>query len=239
MSAFFRYTIVLAVGLAAGLTAQGPLSLDDFAKRAWLDEIESLVGKAFRPEMAAIPIDQAGAASIDEELDYLIAQRIRSLEGWRSFLAAHGSGRYAQSAQEEVDKLLPSGKGSAAETSNGPSPEAKAALPAPPATGDAPPPPTAVGDAAPAYAALPSSPEKLGSTPSLARRAAGLSHWTHGAVSLRGHRPRQHAERCVYTYDCWRWRKTPNVPPLFLALMGDRPMLRFARTAINTRPASR
>jgi hypothetical protein len=240
MSAFFKYATVLVLGLAAGLTAQGPLSLDDRAKRAWLDEIENLVDKAFRPELAAIPIDQAGAASIDEELDYRIAQRIGSLEGWRSFLAAHGAGRYGQSAQEEVDKLLPSGKGFAGGISNGPYPDAKAALPAPPATGGAPPPSTAVGDAAPTdVAALPSSPEKVGSTPSLARRATGLPSWTRWAVSLHSHRPRLHAERCFYTYDCRRWRKAPNLPPLFLALMGERPMLRFARTASNTRPASR
>jgi hypothetical protein len=58
------------------------------------------------PEAAAAPVELAAAARLDEDLDYRIAQRIGSLEGWRAFLAAHGTGFHAQAARAEVDKLL-------------------------------------------------------------------------------------------------------------------------------------
>src|SRR5206468_2229467 len=75
------------------------------------------------------PVDPAAAALLDEDLDYRIAQRIGSLDGWRSFLTAHGSGVHAQSVREEVEKLLlaeqaPTPPG--AEVSNGASTDAKA-----------------------------------------------------------------------------------------------------------------
>ena len=38
------------------------------------------------PKAANIPLDQASAAQIDEELDYRMAERIRSLQAWRTFL---------------------------------------------------------------------------------------------------------------------------------------------------------
>ncbi len=66
-----------------------------------------------KPEAAAAPVDPAGAAGNDEELDYWAAQKVRSLDGWRSFLAAHGSGVYAQAARTEMQKLLPAEKASA------------------------------------------------------------------------------------------------------------------------------
>ena len=66
-----------------------------------------------KPEAAAAPVDPAGTAAIDEELDYWAAQKVGSLDGWRSFLAAHGSGIYAQAARTEMQKLLPAEKASA------------------------------------------------------------------------------------------------------------------------------
>jgi len=41
---------------------------------------------------------------MDEELDYMVAKRLASLEGWRAFLAAHANGAYAQSARAEIEK---------------------------------------------------------------------------------------------------------------------------------------
>ena len=52
-------------------------------------------------------VDPIAAANVDEDLDYRIAQRTKSPEGWRSFLAAHPAGPHAQSARAEIDKLLP------------------------------------------------------------------------------------------------------------------------------------
>ena len=78
----------------------------------WLSP-ENVASAPAKPEAAAAPVDPAGTAAIDEELDYWAAQKIGSLDGWRSFLAAHGSGVYAQAARTEMQKLLPAEKASA------------------------------------------------------------------------------------------------------------------------------
>jgi hypothetical protein len=131
MKTLFKYAIVLALGLALGFYVHGLLSLEDVAKLKWLDEINVIIKKPFvaaRP--AVVPsVDPAAAALLDEDLDYRIAQRIWSLDGWRSFLTAHGSGVHAQSAREEVEKLLLAEKAPAppgAEVSNGASTDTKA-----------------------------------------------------------------------------------------------------------------
>ena len=83
---------------------------------------------AAKPEVAGGLVDPAAAARVDEDLDYRIAQRKSSVEGWRSFLAAHGSGVHAQSAKAEVEKLLLAGQDpapAATEVSNGSSTDAK------------------------------------------------------------------------------------------------------------------
>ena len=54
----------------------------------------------------ALPQSTIAAANVDEDLDYRIAQRTKSTEGWRSFLAAHPAGLHAQSARSELDKLV-------------------------------------------------------------------------------------------------------------------------------------
>jgi hypothetical protein len=131
MKTLFKYAIVLALGLALGFYVHGLLSLEDVAKLKWLDEINVIIKKPFvaaRP--AVVPsVDPAAAALLDEDLDYRIAQRIGSLDGWRSFLTAHGSGVHAQSAREEVEKLLLAEKAPTppgAEVSNGASTDTKA-----------------------------------------------------------------------------------------------------------------
>jgi hypothetical protein len=99
-------------------------------------DLEAITGQSAReeersaakPEVAGALVDPAAAARVDEDLDYKIAQRKGSVEGWRSFLAAHGSGVHAQSAKAEVEKLLLAGQDpapAAAEVSNGSSTDAK------------------------------------------------------------------------------------------------------------------
>ena len=99
-------------------------------------DLEAITGQSARedewsaakPEVAGARVDRAAAARVDEDLDYKIAQRKGSVEGWRSFLAAHGSGVHAQSAKAEVAKLLPAGQDpapAAAEVPNGTSTDAK------------------------------------------------------------------------------------------------------------------
>jgi hypothetical protein len=130
MNALFKYAIVLSLGLAVGFIVKGPLNLEDVAKFKWLDEITVILNKALvsaRPAADVVPIDPAAAALVDEDLDYRIAQRIGSLEGWRSFLAVHGSSAHAQSARAEAQVLA--GKApaqGAGEVSNGVSTDPKA-----------------------------------------------------------------------------------------------------------------
>ena len=99
-------------------------------------DLEAITGQSAReeersaakPEVAGALVDRAAAARVDEDLDYMIARRKGSVEGWRSFLAAHGGGVHAQSAKAEVEKLLLAGQDSApaaAEVSNGSSNDAK------------------------------------------------------------------------------------------------------------------
>ena len=130
MKALFKYAIVLGLGLVAGSYVHGPVSLENVAKLNWLNDIHAIIDKALVPTGldAAVAPDPVAAALTDEELDYRIAQRIDLLDGWRSFLAAHGSGVYAQSARLEVDRLLAATASApaTATVSNGASPDAKA-----------------------------------------------------------------------------------------------------------------
>ena len=109
MSAPFKYAFVLALGLAFGFWIHAPPDLEEIAKLAWLDEINVIINKAvarLKPQAAVFAVDPAGAARVTEDLDYRIAERIGSVEGWRSFLAVHGSGVHAQTATGEVERLL-------------------------------------------------------------------------------------------------------------------------------------
>jgi hypothetical protein len=121
------------LGLAFGFWIHAPPNLEEIAKLAWLDEIDVIINKAIarlKPQAAVFTVDPAGAARVTEDLDYRIAQRIGSVEGWRSFLAVHGSGVHAQTATGEVERLLLSEQASAqttAKVSNETSLGAKAA----------------------------------------------------------------------------------------------------------------
>jgi hypothetical protein len=102
VSRLLKYAIVLALAVAIGaFFVLGPLSLEDIVpshpeQRAAVAPVE------------ATPL--ASPASIDEELDYIVAYRLASLAGWRAFLAAHANGAYAQSARAEIEKRLGAGK---------------------------------------------------------------------------------------------------------------------------------
>ena len=133
MSAPFKYAFVLALGLAFGFCIHAPPNLEEIAKLTWLDEINVTINKALarlKPQAAVFAVDPAAAARVAEDLDYRIAERIGSVEGWRSFLAVHGSGVHAQTATGEVERLLLSEQTSVQTTtkvSNEPSLTTKAA----------------------------------------------------------------------------------------------------------------
>jgi hypothetical protein len=142
-----KYAFGLALALAV-IYAYAPLSLEDFAKPRWLDDISVIVNESLlpaKPEVRVSRIDPIAAANVDEDLDYRIAQRRKSTEGWRSFLAAHPAGPHAQSARSELDKLLPVERPHApavAQASDGGSSDTKA--PSDPASPAQPSPPSGV-----------------------------------------------------------------------------------------------
>jgi hypothetical protein len=94
------------------------------------------------------PVAPAAQADVDDDLvDYLVTRELRSLDGWRAFLAAHGSGLHAQSARAEIEKLLHAEKPpapAAADVSNSVSPDVKTKIEAVPPAG-----PSAGGEVAP------------------------------------------------------------------------------------------
>ena len=85
-------------------------SLEEIARLRWLDDISVMISKSLayaKPKAEVSPVDPIAAAKVDEDLDYRIAERTKSTEGWRAFLAAHPVGPHAQSAHAELDKLAP------------------------------------------------------------------------------------------------------------------------------------
>ncbi len=85
-----------------------PPSLEEIAKPRWLDDIGVIINKSLAAKRRAevSPVDPIAAANVDEDLDYRIAQRTKSIEGLRSFLTVHPGGPHAQSARAELDKLV-------------------------------------------------------------------------------------------------------------------------------------
>jgi hypothetical protein len=99
MGRLLKYAVVLALGIAIGVyIVLQPLSLEDIVPdTAERDAVtaHSEVGQPATP-----------ASIEEEELEYRVAERLASLDGWRAFLAAHPNGAYAQIAKAEVAKRL-------------------------------------------------------------------------------------------------------------------------------------
>jgi hypothetical protein len=103
MRRLLKYASVLAFAVAIAIGVYivfGSLSGEDIAPNSPQREAETA---PFEPPP---PTDAATPASIDEELDYMVARRLASLEGWRAFLTAHANGAYAQSAKAEIARRL-------------------------------------------------------------------------------------------------------------------------------------
>jgi hypothetical protein len=98
MRRLLKYAFILALAVGVGCyVVLGPLSPED------------LVPIAADRNAEVIPVEPtppASPASIDEQLDYMAAQRLASLEGWRAFLDVHPGGAYAQAARAEVARRL-------------------------------------------------------------------------------------------------------------------------------------
>jgi hypothetical protein len=100
-----KYMLLLALAVPA--ICAYAASREEMAKPQWLDDISGAVSKslAAKPEAEVPAVDPKVAARVDEDLDYRIAERVKSTEGWRAFLAAHPHGPHTQLARAELDKL--------------------------------------------------------------------------------------------------------------------------------------
>jgi hypothetical protein len=101
MRRLLNYAIVLAFAVAIGvyLVFGSPSNEDSVPDSPQREAATSL----FEPPP---PSDAATPVSIDEEMDYMVARRLASLEGWRAFLAAHPDGGYTRSARAEIARRL-------------------------------------------------------------------------------------------------------------------------------------
>jgi hypothetical protein len=108
MPNLWKYMLFMALAAPAIYRYATP-SLEEMAKPRWLDDISVAISKslAAQPQAEISSVDPVAAAKVDEDLDYRIAQRANSTEGWGGFLAAHPDGTHAQSARAELDKLAP------------------------------------------------------------------------------------------------------------------------------------
>jgi hypothetical protein len=108
MGRLLWYSTVLALAAAiGGYIVLGPGDEDialDTAQRANVE--------------AAPPLTPA--AIEEEELEYTVARRVASLEGWRAFLAAHPNGAHAPAARAEMEKRASEEKTSAEPTTPAP-----------------------------------------------------------------------------------------------------------------------
>jgi hypothetical protein len=98
---------MLLLALAVPAIYAYAASHEEIPKPRWLDDISGAVNKslAAKPEAEIPAVDPKAAARVDEDLDYRIAERTKSTEGWRAFLTAHPDGPHTQLARAELDKL--------------------------------------------------------------------------------------------------------------------------------------
>jgi len=101
MRRLLKYAFVLALGIAIGAY----IVLDNMAPDAGHQ------GEIAARSEAAAP---ATPASIEEEeLEYSVAKRLASLDGWRAFLAAHPNGVHAKAAKAEIARRFGASSASA------------------------------------------------------------------------------------------------------------------------------
>jgi hypothetical protein len=108
MANTWKYMLFLALSLLA-MGAYAPPYLEAIANSRWVDTIGVLITQslaAVRPDARVSPVDPVAAANVDEDLDYRVAQRMKSTEAWRAFLTAHPDGPHAQLARAELDRLV-------------------------------------------------------------------------------------------------------------------------------------
>jgi hypothetical protein len=104
----WKYIPLLALAIPTTY-AFAPPSFRETAKPRWLADMSVGIGAslAAKPQAEVPVVDPIAAAKVDEDLDYRIAERTKSADAWRAFLAAHPDGPHAQSVRAELDRLTP------------------------------------------------------------------------------------------------------------------------------------
>ena len=97
MSALSKYAILVALAMvvAVSVFVVASPTVEHLARELELP----------RPKTVDSIVDPARAAVLEEDMDFQNADRVRSVDGWRSFLSAHPSGVYAQVAKLETERL--------------------------------------------------------------------------------------------------------------------------------------
>ena len=113
---FWRWVLRLAFASTRRRTFEEVAKLGSFDGDQWSSRISAVVVARSRKRPLLEAADPVGAARVTEDLDYRIAQRSGSVDGWRSFLSVHGGGVHAQTATGEVERLLLSEQASAQRT---------------------------------------------------------------------------------------------------------------------------
>lgn len=72
-----------------------------------LPNLKTAVTSVLAPAETKPTFDAVAAANVEEDIDYRIAQRAKSLSRWQAFLEAHPDGPHAQAAHAEIERLLP------------------------------------------------------------------------------------------------------------------------------------
>lgn len=90
MRGLLKYAFVLAVGVAIGAYIVLDVITPDPAEQGG-------IAASSGPAPPATP-----AAIEEEELEYSVAKRLASVDGWRAFLAAHPNGAHAQFARAQI-----------------------------------------------------------------------------------------------------------------------------------------
>jgi hypothetical protein len=70
-------------------------------------DVYTAVTSALAPTEATRTVDAIAAANVEEDIDFRIAQRAKSLPGWQAFLEAHRDGPHAEAAHAEIERLSP------------------------------------------------------------------------------------------------------------------------------------
>jgi hypothetical protein len=72
-----------------------------------LPDVKTAVTSVLAPAETKPTFDAVAAANVEEDIDYRIAQREKSLAGWHTFLEAHRDGPHAEAAHAQIERLLP------------------------------------------------------------------------------------------------------------------------------------